>query len=687
MWRLQTLLIATLLTGTLSAIASAGRDRDAPEKMPLSQLEKRLAEIDAELSQLAPTNLRSGVGAVGYQSAYHKSPNNTEWAQIDLGEELLIDQIVLVPNIVRDSKTGLQAEGFPVEFRILAGTTDTSHVVASFTAADHLLPRIAPVAVPIDPLKASWVRLECTVLSSRSWSDTHYTLMLSEMMIFSGRTNVALLKPVQTSSSHRSKSGRDERFLVDGFVPYLMDATHGNKSLARGFPFKLKENSPTLTIDLGASFSVNQINLHAVDLSHTIPQSVTDDYAIPQLLRVTGANRPDFSDQVLLFEYERKSIYDAGPIIMRNFPETRCRYVLITALEDPTITAPQFPKKKTSRIGFAEIEIFANNQNKALGRPVSADPDLNAPDTILQRITDGNNFYGEILPIRDWMDQLARQHDLETERPQVTAERSLRYAQQKATLKLSIWFIAILLGGGIILVLIEQILRQRAVFRTRERIAANLHDELGANLHAIGLLGDTAKKVVDQKNASEEWSDLIEIIDDVRDLTEETGSAARSCSNMLEAHGLDLNLVEEMRRTADRLLADLEHDFSVLSEDRLHRVSPRRRVDLILFYKECLTNIIRHSGATVVSTQLSAEKKEISLCISDNGSGTQGEVPSSLKRRARLLGGSVTAANLTNGGTLISLSFRPRRRLPTWRVSDFIVSKLESRNSKKNNSA
>ena len=682
MWRLQTLLIATLLTGTLSASASAGRDRDAPEQMSLSQLEKRLTKIDTELSQLVPTSLRSGIGAIGYQSTYHISPNNTEWAQINLGEEILIDQIVLVPIIERDSKTGLQAEGFPVEFQILAGTTDTSKVVASFTAEDNLLPRIAPVVVPTAALKASWVRIECTHLSRRNWGNQRHELMLAEMMVFSGQRNVALLKPVEVSSSFRSGSGRHERFLVDGFVPYLMDAMHGKRSPARSFRFNPKENSPTFTIDLGATFPVNQIKLHAVDQSHTIPASVTDDYAIPRLLRVTGANRPDFSDQVLLFEYERNSIYDAGPIIMRNFPETLCRYVLITALDDQTLTAPKVPNIKTSRIGFAEIEIFANHQNKALGRPVTADPDLQAPDLAHQRITDGHNFYGEILPLRDWMDQLARRHDLETERPRVVEELSRRYARQKTTLKWSIWIIALLLGSGVILVLIEQILRQRAVFRTRERIAANLHDELGANLHAIGLLGDTAKKVVDQKNASEEWSDLIEIIDDVRDLTEETGSAARSCSNMLEAHGLYQNLVEEMRRTADRLLADLEHDFSVLSEDRLHRVSPRRRVDLILFYKECLTNIIRHSGATVVSTQLSAEKKEISLCISDNGGGTQGEVPSSLKRRARLLGGSVTAASLTNGGTLISLSFRPRRRLPTWRVSDFIVSKIESRNRK-----
>ena len=42
---------------------------------------------------------------------------------------------------------------------------------------------------------------------------------------------------------------------------------------------------------------------------------------------------------------------------------------------------------------------------------------------------------------------------------------------------------------------------------------------------------------------------------------------------------------------------------------------------MLLFYKESLTNIIRHSGATKVTTDLRANDKRINLCVTDNGHG------------------------------------------------------------------
>jgi len=450
---------------------------------------------------------------------------------------------------------------------------------------------------------------------------------------------------------------------LDVFLPYFMDALHGEGSPARAFTIKPGQKNPTFTIDLGASFPVNQINLHALELGHTVPVPVYEGYAIPQLLRVSGANKPDFSDEALLFDYVRESIYDAGPVIRRSFPETSCRYVRITAIE---FESDNIFGKKTQRIGFTEIEILSNSQNIALDRPVTANSSILRTAGIINKMTDGSNVYGKIMPMRDWMNQLARRHDLESERPRVMSELALRYAKQKANLKRATWLIALLLAGSVILALIDKVLRQRAIFKTRERIAANLHDELSANLHAIALLGDSAKKVVDQNIATENCPELIEIIDEVRELTEETGSAARFCTNMLEADGLYQNLIEEMKRTAERLLADLDHTFSVSHEEKLQQLKPRRRIDLILFYKESLTNVIRHSGASTVTTQLTADKGEITLCISDNGIGTQGEVPFSLKRRAHLLGGSLTAEALTDGGTKVALRFRPRRWLPAW---------------------
>ena len=63
------------------------------------------------------------------------------------------------------------------------------------------------------------------------------------------------------------------------------------------------------------------------------------------------------------------------------------------------------------------------------------------------------------------------------------------------------WLFALDAAGIIIAVLIERNIRQRAIYHTRQHIAADLHDELGANLHAIGMLGDLMEKARDLLDA------------------------------------------------------------------------------------------------------------------------------------------------------------------------------------------
>jgi signal transduction histidine kinase len=383
---------------------------------------------------------------------------------------------------------------------------------------------------------------------------------------------------------------------------------------------------------------------------------------MPHHLKIEGARRPDFSDAVILLETESESISDTGPIMMWNIPEKTCRYIRLAEVNP----ADSF------RIGFAEIELFSNYENIALGKQVSSSESGHV-NRNLGALTDGLNLYGEILPIRDWLNQLARRQDLEAQRPQLAKELAQRYASQKNSLRLISWLAALLLLVAIVLIWFQHIARQRAISRTRERIAANLHDELGANLHAIGLLGDFAKKIVARKNATDEWAELSEVVDEVRSLTEETGETARYCTNMLETKGVHANLVEEMKRTSNRMLADLEHETNFPDEESLHQLKPRRRIDLYLFYKECLTNIIRHSGATRVSAELSVSDQDIRLIVSDNGHGLMGaQEPESLRRRAKMLGGSVNVDSLDSGGTQITLQLSLRRRLP------FLPFKLKS---------
>ncbi|WP_372798991.1 sensor histidine kinase, partial [Pontiella sp.] len=266
-------------------------------------------------------------------------------------------------------------------------------------------------------------------------------------------------------------------------------------------------------------------------------------------------------------------------------------------------------------------------------------------------ITDGSNHYGEILPIREWMEQLARRHDLERERPLITTELERRYERQQINLRRMIWLALLLAAGIIISLLIGWILRMRAVLNLRERIAANLHDELGANLHAIGLLGDMAKNKIDARDT------LLGILDRIRQLTERSGKAARHCANLLEAKELCADLMEEMQRSSDRLLADAEHNLTFEGEKFIHRLPPRKRIDLFLFYKECLTNIVRHSHATRITTRLTGSPKQIRLIIADNGQGVS-DIPHSLKRRAHLLHAKLRINDLAEGGTCITLKFK-----------------------------
>lgn len=621
-------------------------------------LEQRLASVDSELAQLASYSLRGGVGAIGYRSAVHQESETMEWIQIDLGEKRSFDQIVLVPSIWRDTQSGFRADGFPEEFLIFAGSAGESKgkVVAAFEKNHQVLPRIAPLVVSCPGTMASWVRLEATKLSPRAW-DGRYQLELAEILIFRGQENIALHRPVSTSSNEPEPAGgaREKRFIVDGFTPYLMDAARGKQSIAMVSDVCIGEH-PVIEIDLGAVQSINRLNFHSADVSDTVPQANDANYGIPRRMRVEGAKLPDFSDAVLLTEHHAGSIYDTGPIIILQFPETACRYVRLTADEPYINTLSSIIE---SQIGIAEIEVFSREQNIAIDKKVTASFSLRDPARQFSAITDGHNLYGRILPIRDWLGQLARRHDLESERPLIFAELNRRYARQKSILKWMGWLATLLTVGIAATVIIGRNLQKRKIAEIRERFAADLHDELGANLHTIRLLGDVALNALDSPDR------LKNVLLRSRDLAERTSAAVRQSINLHQAGGLHENLPEEMQRSAGRILADVEHDISIEGREVLKRLYPGNRADLFLFFKESLVNISRHSGATRFSIDLTASERQIRMVISDNGrgipdSGNDG-VPASLKRRARLLGAQVSAGKSINGGASITLTFKPTR--------------------------
>lgn len=647
--------ITLLLTALLSAVATSADPEFKQEELSSQSLERRLEAIDEELADLAHSSLRSGVGSIGYRSIAHDDADSPEWVEVTFDRAYPIDEIIIAPTLWRDSKEGFQADGFPEMFRVVAGTGNREETItiASYNPSDHLPERVAPVVIPANGTVASWIRIEATQLSRRAF-DSSYVLQVAELMAFSGARNVALRQKVAASSVHvRDLSyAWDIGYLVDGHMPYLMDAADGEPSVA--YIASVRKH-PALILDLGKEYPISEIHLHAVDQSDTVPQAYPGNLGIPPTLVVEGAKTEDFSDSIPLLDLHLEGYTATGPVMMWPLPETVCRYVRIRSA-DPMAR---------SRFGFAEIEVFSKGENVALNQPVFPERPPDTSDTDVKRplaaLTDGRNLYGHILPLRTWMTQLSRRHDLEVERPVVVAELTHRYERQKRNLQIMYWVAAFLAASVAFIVLIDRMLRMRQATKMRERFAADLHDELGANIHTIGLLGDLARDAGTRE-------ELLELLDRSRLFTERSGATIRNWTKKLEARGVCEDLVDDMRHSSTSILADLDHEFLIEGEEHLDKIKPRKRIYIFLFYKECLTNLLRHSGATKVITRLRANPKELKLEVIDNGIGLNGEVPLSLKRRARLLRTRATSEDPSKGGACVTLELKIARRFPFLRT-------------------
>lgn len=637
-----------------SADAAATANNEL-SKQSLEQLEMRLVAIDAEQGKLAKLTFRQGVGNLGWLSKQFRSGEQRQhWVEIQLLKETRIDSIALVPVLWHDADQGVLPDGFPSKFQIRVGTDEDKlgKVVASFDSDEEAVSRIAPFVFNIEPVQASWVRVEISEVT-KAVSNGLYGVQIAELLVFSGRQIVSIDAKVQASSFRKSIMSRahTRSSLVDGFTPYLMDL-HGDNSQSYVAFYYTDKGPIDFTIDLGQPLSIDHIQLHAADISENVPRVQHADYAFPKQLVAEGALQADFSDAVHICEYKRNHIYEAGPVIIKQFPEITCRYVRFRIMEG--YIAPE-ASTRFSCAGFAEIEIFSNKENVALNRLFGINTNVIRKDSNPETLTDGKNHFGPIIPYRVWIEQLAYLADLNSERPTIAAELSHRYAKQKTNIRILGWGIVAMAIGIVFAFLIERNLDMRREARLRERFAADLHDEIGADLHTIGLLSDLAE---DARTNPDKLSKLLR---QIRTNTEESGQSVRNMVQMQSGTSKD-GLESMMRRIAERTVTHLEHEIFIDGSQYLEGLKASTQSDLLRFYKECLVNVCRHSDATQLRTRLSASARRIDLTVSDNGQGisesAKNWVPKSLKRRAKLLGAKVQLEESGLGGTKIHLTVR-----------------------------
>jgi ligand-binding sensor domain-containing protein/two-component sensor histidine kinase len=220
------------------------------------------------------------------------------------------------------------------------------------------------------------------------------------------------------------------------------------------------------------------------------------------------------------------------------------------------------------------------------------------------------------------------------------------------------WF---LLGVGLLVGFVAYSLHRQRVARSvelervRTRIATDLHDDIGANLSLIAMLSEVARGQLNRSDLRlKEW--LATIATTSRDTVDSMSDIVWAV-NPQRDHLRDLT--RRMRLFADDICAarGIELQFNAPNTTRNLKLGADLRREVFLIFKECINNMVRHSGCTLAVVDLNTEDKKLVLKMIDNGSGInadlgEGTGVGSMRQRAQRLGGSFEISS-TNGKGLI----------------------------------
>jgi signal transduction histidine kinase len=236
------------------------------------------------------------------------------------------------------------------------------------------------------------------------------------------------------------------------------------------------------------------------------------------------------------------------------------------------------------------------------------------------------------------------------------------------------WFISVasfclLAGivGSVHYVSTQKLQRQVAALRQQEllekeraRIARDLHDQLGANLTQVALLGELAE--TDKDMPAEVEAHAKQISFTARETTRALDEIVWTVNPSNDT--LD-GLINYVCKYAQEYLAlaGLRYRLEVPAQLPPIPIPPELRHNIFLAAKEAVNNVVKHSGASSAWLRLRLEPNRFTLEVEDNGRGLPAGADQkgrnglrNMRKRLEELGGVFALGPGHEGGTLVSLT-------------------------------
>ena len=603
----------------------------------------RLKEIKSELETLAPRLVglpeipiddQGGTGGFASNHSQASPDRNSPFAiEVRWAKSATVDLVALVPSRRYDA-SGLDAqygmpESFTVELIDPSGKT-LRCIGREHDTSAHPVRKGHPFLYQVSPpVEAAGLRISAGLLRPNYEEERSFVHAWAEVFAFEGGRNVARGGEVRGlgGSTPSAPWHWSPGFLVDGQTPLglpeIPDEEHRNIGwLSEGRASATQAAS--LVIDLGASVAVDAVRL----LPAKKPTSdLPSGFGFPRKLAISISDSGDSPDPAKWSRVTESEMRNPGhnPVDL-SFAAAHGRYVKIEATEmwKAFENYPAF-------FALSEVEILSGDENLARGKMVrSSDGMLNiiAPGGRYwsgAALSDGFGPDGRLISTREWMTLLDRRLQLETRRYELRAEADRLVAGWRRAGQMGIVMVG--LAGAFLLVALPIRYRMRAnqeVIQVRERIAGDLHDEVGSNLGSIQMIADLAEGRSGPSNELKR----------IQRIAAETVSAVRDIVWLLRPEGDHrIGTVEHLRETSSIMLETVEWKFTANEAAWQVELPEEDTRHLFLFFREALHNVMRHAKATKVEIRAEATDRHFLLIITDNGVGIN---PERLERPATL---------------------------------------------------
>jgi len=201
--------------------------------------------------------------------------------------------------------------------------------------------------------------------------------------------------------------------------------------------------------------------------------------------------------------------------------------------------------------------------------------------------------------------------------------------------------------------------RRREIEQERTRVAQDLHDELGATLTEVSMLGTLARTptlpAADRDRYLEQLTGASRaVVAALDEIVWAVNPKYDSVASMASYYSLFAQRFLNLAGIACRL--QVAETFPVTPLDS------RRRHGVFLAFKEALNNAVRHSGASQVLIEMAVVENQLKIAVTDNGCGFD-QVASqpgsdglaSMKDRMLKLGGHCSVSSQPEKGTTIEI--------------------------------